>query len=247
MTSSAATAGTTIFVTGTDTDVGKTLVCGLLLAEARKRCRAGYQKWVSTGNGDTPDDWRFCRETAGLPLDRARLDQEVPFRFAFPASPHLAGEFEGRSVDPEVLASRTRELAAAHEFLIVEGVGGLMVPLTRDLLLADFLGQLALPTLVVSRSGLGTLNHTLLTLEALRSRQIPVLGVVCSDGPGAAGDERLIADNLRTLAGLGRCSIFGRLPYCASVAEARERFVPLAQAILDAAGCQPMGGGATRA
>ena len=235
MDGTASVAGKTIFVTGTDTDVGKTLICGLLLAAAVRCCRAGYQKWVSTGNCDIPDDWRFCREAAGLPLDRQRLDLEVPFRFAFPASPHLAAEVDGRAaVDPELLVRRHQELAAAHDLLIVEGVGGLLVPLRRDLLLADLLARFRFPTLVVARSGLGTLNHTLLTLEALRNRRIPVLGVVCSDGPGDPGDERLIADNLRTIAEVGRCEVFGRLRRCSSPAEAGEFFAPMAAAILAA-------------
>ena len=76
---------------------------------------------------------------------------------------------------------RWQEYSRRKELLVVEGVGGLLVPLRRDLLLADFLGRIRLPTLLVARSGLGTLNHTLLSLEALRSRDIPVLGVVFSD------------------------------------------------------------------
>ncbi|MDH5298953.1 MAG: dethiobiotin synthase [Desulfobulbaceae bacterium] len=234
MANSTGPAGKTIFVAGTDTSVGKTLVCGLLLQYAGKRLRTGYQKWVSTGGSGVSEDWRFCRETAGLPLDEGRLDLEVPFRFAYPASPHLAAELEGRVVDEAVIVARYHELAAAHELLIVEGVGGLMVPLRRDLLLADLLARLALPTLVVARSGLGTLNHTLLTLEALRVRQIPVVGVVCSDGLGEPGDDTLIADNLRTIGELGRCPVFGRLRRCSTVAEAISSFAPMGKAILAA-------------
>ena len=128
----------TIFVAGTGTDVGKTFVCGLLLRLARQSCNAGYQKWVSTG-GEMAADWRFCRETAGMALDVSRLESEVPYRFSYPASPHFAAEREGGEVDPDLIIARYREMAAAHDLLLVEGVGGLLVPLKRNLLLADLL------------------------------------------------------------------------------------------------------------
>ncbi|MDH4321812.1 MAG: dethiobiotin synthase [Desulfobulbaceae bacterium] len=223
----------TIFVAGTGTGVGKTFVCGLLLRFARQRCNAGYQKWVSTG-GEMPEDWRFCRETAGLSLDMAVLGREVPFRFIYPASPHLAAEREGREVDPQVIVDRYHEMAAAHELLIVEGAGGLLVPLRRDLLLVDLLARLAPPTLLVAKSGLGTINHTLLSLEALRSRNIPVLGVVFSDGSEDAGDEELVNDNMRVVAEVGQCRVFGRLPRCRDLAEAAAAFAPIGEALIAA-------------
>jgi len=222
----------TIFVAGTGTGVGKTFVCGLLLRLARERCQAGYQKWVSTG-GELPADWRFCREAAGMGLDMAALDREVPFRFTYPASPHLAAEREGREVDPAVIRSRYHEMATNHDLLVVEGVGGLLVPLRRDLLLADLLAELALPTLLVAQSGLGTINHTLLSLEALRNRNIPVLGVVFSDPEGAVGDEELINDNMRVVAATGQCRVFGRLRRHLSVAAAVADFLPIGAAIFD--------------
>jgi len=222
----------TIFVAGTSTEVGKTFVCGLLLRFARERCNAGYQKWVSTG-GELAEDWRFCRETAGMELDMAAQEHEVPFRFAYPASPHLAAEREGREVDPEVINSRYHEMAADHDLLIVEGVGGLLVPLRRNLLLVDLMAQLVLPTLLVAKSGLGTINHTLLSLEALRNRNIPVLGVVFSDSEGDVGDEELINDNMRVVAETGRCRVFGRLLHHSSIDAAAAAFAPMGAEILN--------------
>ncbi|MCD6389724.1 MAG: AAA family ATPase, partial [Desulfobulbaceae bacterium] len=100
-------------------------------------------------------------------------------------------------------------------------------------LLADFLGRIKLLTLLVARSGLGTLNHTLLSLEALRSRDIPVLGVVFSDAENDAGfDELLLADNMRTIAEIGRVTVFGRIKRCADFTEAREEFRPVGRLIL---------------
>ncbi|MEJ2033481.1 MAG: dethiobiotin synthase [Deltaproteobacteria bacterium] len=199
-----------LFVTGTDTDVGKTFVCGGLLGYLRRQgIDADYQKWVSTGSEGVPEDLAVCLKAAGKTTE-ARPELRAPFRFRLPASPHLAAIEERRQIDPEMILERFRELAGRHQFLIVEGVGGVLVPLRRDLLLADFLARLQLPTLLVARSGLGTLNHTFLTLEALRTRRIPVLGVVCSDADREK-NERIICDNLRTIAEMGQVRVFGRL------------------------------------
>ena len=223
----------TIFVAGTGTDVGKTFICALLLRLARERGNAGYQKWVSTG-GELPADWQTCREMAGMGLDMAALEREVPFRFTYPASPHFAAEREGREVDLEIILSRYQEMQAAHDLLIVEGVGGLLVPLRRDVLLVDLMAKIAPPTLLVAKSGLGTINHTLLSLEALRSRKIPVLGVVFSDGEDDLIDEEIVADNMRVIAETGQCRVFGRMRQQNTAQDAVSEFNPIGTAILDA-------------
>jgi len=226
-----------LFVTGTDTAVGKTFVCALLLEFLRGRgVDAGYQKWVSTGttDGDLPDDLAFCLQRAGLQspsLDR--LPVQAPFRFAYPASPHLAAELEGREIDPAGIIASYAALSPAHDFLIVEGVGGVLVPLRRDLLLADLVAHLGLTTLIVARTGLGTLNHTLLTLEALRSRCVPILGVVLSDASDME-DEVVAGDNLRTIAEIGKVKVFGRLERFLDRAAATRGFMPIGQAIVAA-------------
>ena len=139
---------------------------------------------------------------------------------------------EHRAVEPEVIIENYQKLAAAYKWLIVEGVGGVMVPLRRDLLLADLLAQLHPRTLVVARSGLGTLNHTLLTLEALRKRNVPVLGVVFSD-PEIQEDERLVQDNMRTIEEIGLVRVFGRLQRYQDSEKSRAAFMPVGQAILE--------------
>ena len=221
-----------IFVAGTDTDVGKTHFCALLLDFLlREGIRAGYQKWVATGPDFPPADLVHCLRVAAQPLLREEVPLQVPCHFALPASPHLAAEEEGREVDPALLKSSYEEQLRRYALLVVEGVGGLMVPLRRDLLLVDFLAELRIPTLLVARSGLGTLNHTLLSLEALRVRAVPVLGVVCSDG-GPGEQELVVRDNLRTIAELGRTAVLGRLPYLPEAGEGREAFFPLGRAVL---------------
>ncbi|UCD66100.1 MAG: dethiobiotin synthase [Deltaproteobacteria bacterium] len=224
----------TLFVTGTDTSVGKTYVCARLLEFFKdKGIQAGYQKWVATGTANgLPEDLAICLGAAGISPKPEFVDQHVPYSFRFPASPHLAAAMEDRIVEPEVIIENYITLAGKYEYLIVEGVGGLMVPLRRDLLLADLLARLRPLTLVVARSGLGTLNHTLLTLEALRKREIPVLGVVFSDAD-TEEDERLVHDNMQTIEEIGLVRVLGRLQRHQENEQAKTAFVPFAQAILE--------------
>ncbi len=221
----------TLFVTGTDTSVGKTHFCALFLAFLKKRgIDAGYQKWVSTG-GEPPPDLTHVMQVAGMTPDPAELDLQVPFRFSFPASPHLAAEMENREVDPDVIIKRFREMSQKHEVLVVEGVGGLLVPLRRDLLLADLSAKLKPPTLIVAGSGLGTLNHTLLTLEIMRNREIPISGVVFSD---TTRDENkiVVRDNMQTIAEMGRVTVFGRMERFCNKDEAKAAFSSIGEAVL---------------
>ena len=224
----------TLFVTGTDTSVGKTYVCSRLLEFLKnKGIQVGYQKWVATGtDAGLPEDLALCLSAAGISPSPELVEQQVPFCFKFPASPHLAAEMEDRTVEQEVIIEKYITLAAIYKYLIVEGVGGIMVPLRRDLLLADLLARLRPRTLVVARSGLGTLNHTLLTLEALRSRQIPVLGVVFSDA-GEQEDQRVVKDNIQTIEEMGSVQVLGRLMRQQNDEKAVSSFMPVGQAILD--------------
>lgn len=222
-----------IYVTGTDTNVGKTFICALLLNFLRdKGIDAGYQKWVSTG-GEEPEDLLFCMEKTGQSYTQQDLEKLVPYRFLLPASPHLAAEQEEKKIDPELLKKRFYDYTREKELLLVEGVGGLMVPLRRDLLLVDFLAGFKLPTLIVARSGLGTLNHTLLTIEALRNRQIPILGVVFSDEEcGLAKDDLLVNDNMKTIGEIGKVAVFGRVPRYDEFDDARMAFQSIGTSIL---------------
>ena len=224
----------TLFVTGTDTSVGKTYVCARLLEFLKsKNIQGGYQKWIATGaDAGVPEDVNLCLDAAGISSGSERIDYLAPYRFRFPASPHLAAEMEGRIVEPGVIIENYQKLADKYKWLIVEGVGGIMVPLRRDLLLVDLLAQLRPSTLVVSRSGLGTLNHTLLTLEALRKRDVPVLGIVFSD-PEIQEDERLVQDNMRTIGEIGLVRVLGRLQRHHDIEMSRAEFMPIGQAILD--------------
>jgi dethiobiotin synthetase len=180
-----------IVVTGTDTDIGKTVFC----AGLTRLLDGVYWKPVQAGlDGETDTDTvRRLSE-----LDQSRFLTEG-WRLKLAASPHLAAEREGIDIDPGSLS-----LPAQDHPLIIEGAGGLMVPLTRRELYIDVFARWKAPVVLCARTSLGTLNHTLLSLEALERRAIPVLGIAL------IGD--LHADNARTLAEFGGVPVLGRLP-----------------------------------
>ena len=181
-----------LVVCGTDTDVGKTLVSAWLVQGLQAR----YWKPVQSGLEGGGDSGRV---QALLQLPAERLLPEA-YRLQQPVSPHWAAEQEGLTIEPERL-----QLPAGEDALVVETAGGLLVPLRRDWLQIEQLQCWGLPVLLVARSGLGTLNHTLLSLEALQRRQIPVLGLVLN-GP-------LHPDNPRTLEQLGGVPVLAQLPW----------------------------------
>ncbi len=152
-----------VFVTGTDTDVGKTLVSAWLT----QAWQADYWKPVQTGAVDITDYGTVERLVPGATI------HPPAYVFQAPLSPHEAARRERARIDLSALVP-----PATDNVLVVEGAGGAMVPLNDTALTVDFMERLGLPALVVARSGLGTINHTLMTLEVLRRRRIPILGVV---------------------------------------------------------------------
>jgi dethiobiotin synthetase len=182
----------TIVVTGTDTDVGKTI-----FAAGLTRFLDGvYWKPVQAGlQGET--DTEVVQRLSELPKERILTEA---WRLRTPASPHWAAELDDVAIDPAALL-----LPAPNRPLIVEGAGGLMVPLTRDTLLIDVLARWRAPVVLCARTRLGTINHTLLSIEALRRREIPIMGVAL------IGDAH--PENERIIATFGGAAVLGRLPY----------------------------------
>lgn len=185
-----------LFVTGTDTGVGKTLIaCALLRELAARGIRVGAMKPVETGVGpEGPLDARALRVAAG---GCDPLDLVCPERFALPAAPSAAARAEDREVRLEAILEAFGQLRARHRLVVVEGAGGLLVPLREQITMADLASMLALPLLVVARAALGTINHTRLTLEVAEARGLPLLGVVVSHGDGALSGTD--AENLAAL------------------------------------------------
>jgi dethiobiotin synthase len=211
-----------LFVAGTDTGVGKTLVSALLVARYARELELVYWKPVASG--------------AATERDRTRVAELVPgagtaaeaYLFADPVSPHLAARREGESIELERIGTRWRELSSVFPGagFVVEGAGGLLVPLDdAGALLTDLIGVLRLPVLLVARSTLGTINHTLLSLEALARRDLAVAGVVLC-GPR---DE----ENRAAIERLGGVEVIAEVPHLAEVNPAT---VAAAAAELDPAG-----------
>ena len=169
-----------ITICGIDTGVGKSVVTGLLARHLLDRGKVVItQKPVQTGCNGRPEDILLHRRLMGAewhPLDEQKLT--CPYCFPFPASPHLAAELAGTAIDPKQLDRATRTLVGQVDQLIIEGAGGLLVPLTRTLLLLDYLAERSYPIILVTSPRLGSINHTLLCLEAVKQRNVQLLGLV---------------------------------------------------------------------
>lgn len=204
--------GPGVFVTGTGTEVGKSVVAAAI---ARTLVNAGRRVAVfkpavtgldSTASGaaapagadDAPEaDHELLRRAAAS----SQSDEEIaPYRYGPAASPHLAAELAAEKIEPERLLTAARMAAASGDTLVCEGVGGLLVPLCGEYLVRDFAAELALPLVVVASPGLGTINHTLLTVEAARAAGLEVAAVVLTPWPQRP--SRIEQSNRETIAAL---------------------------------------------
>jgi dethiobiotin synthetase len=172
-----------LIVTGTDTGVGKTVFSAALAGALG----AVYWKPIQSGLSEETDSQAVLRLSG---LSETRVLPEA-YRLKTPVSPHLAAELDGVAIDPEAL--------------VVEGAGGLLVPLTREMTYIDVFGRWGAPVVLCARTTLGTINHTLLSIEALRARGIPLLGVAFM------GEENL--DSERIIVEMGHVRRLGRLPH----------------------------------
>ncbi len=171
------------FITGTDTNVGKTFVTALLTRSLR---RAGFDtvamKPISCGE---PEDSLMLRAAADNEL---ALEEVTPVSYAAPLAPMEAARLEGRTFDPSEVLSIFAHLHRTHASLLVEGVGGWLVPLSENYSGADLAKAMGLPVLLVVRNRIGALNHTLLTLQSIRSHGLTCEGIILNNHPSDAGD-----------------------------------------------------------
>jgi len=181
-----------LFITGTDTGVGKTLVAAGLIKLARlKGMRSLGVKPVETGcrlmNGMFyPEDGTFLKKASDHDLS---LDECTPFRFSTPASPARAAAMEGRILKVSDLVEHISVISEDADLTVIEGAGGLMVPIEDELMMIDLIKDLQAPAIIVARTKLGTINHTLLSVMALKQREIPLAGVVLSQTDAELGPE----------------------------------------------------------
>lgn len=198
-----------LFITGTDTGVGKTVVTAGLVASLRDSgMDIGVMKPIETGFSLRSSDAVFLQEIAGV---EDSLDSICPYRFKHPLSPFTAAKIENLSIRFERIGHVYEELQQSHQALLVEGAGGLLVPITRQEMMADLALYLKLPILIISRTGLGTINHTLLSVEVARWRGIEVAGVVFNHSSPRRGlAERTNPSVIRHFLNV---PILGEIPY----------------------------------
>ncbi len=188
-----------VFVTGTDTGVGKTLLSALLVAALNRK----YWKPIQTGASEGTDR-QAVMKWAGVSADRTFPEAVV---FDPPVSPHLAAEQQGSRID--LMAIRR---PAEPDPIVIEGAGGVYVPINDDVFMLDLMGHLNAPVVVAARTALGTINHTLLTISAIRSAGLELRGVVM------VGKEN--ADNRRAVEHYGEVPVIGFIPWLDSIERA---------------------------
>ena len=197
-----------LFVTGTDTGVGKSVlaaaICAALVARGE---RVAAFKPAVTGLDEPPGEWPADHELLARAAGGEQAPEQVaPYRYRPPLSPHYAAELAGETIEPERLVAAARA-AGDGRLLVAEGVGGLLVPITPGYLVRDLALDLGLPVVIAARSGLGTINHTLLTLEAARTAGLWVAGVVMTPWPERP--EAIEESNRATVERLGAVTVSG--------------------------------------
>jgi dethiobiotin synthetase len=196
-----------VFVTGTGTETGKTVAAAAIArtATADGRRVAVFKPAVSGLDDGAEPDHALLRRAAG---SEQSDDQIAPYRYGPPVSPHLGAELAGETISAARLRERALAAAESSDYLVVEGVGGFLVPLTLGYLVRDFARDLGLPVMIAARPGLGTINHTLLTVESVRSVGLELAAVVLTPWPAEPGEversnreaiERLGAVSVTTL------------------------------------------------
>jgi dethiobiotin synthetase len=193
-----------VFVTGTGTEVGKTVVAAAIAhTSVAEGLAVNVFKPAITGLEEPGEaDHELLRRAAGS----TQTDDEVaPYRYRPPASPHLAAELAGDEIAPEKLLAAARAAAAGADELVCEGVGGLLVPLAGRYLVRDFAVDLGLPAAIAASPGLGTINHTLLTIETARAAGLEVVGVVLTPWP--AEPTEIERSNREAIASLGEVRV----------------------------------------
>ena len=207
-----------IFVTGTDTGVGKTVVTAALVSLFRAGgIDAVPMKPVHTGCISTPHGWvvvdlEFCLNMANLEPQPAERKLMAPYCFQPACSPHLAAAQARETISISRIVHDFSALKANHELVIVEGAGGVLVPINGEETMLDVMVGLSLPVLLVARPWLGTINHTLLSLRELARAGVSVLGVILNDSLPCAWDE-IVRDNRWTIERFGDAPVLGHLPF----------------------------------
>ena len=188
---------TVLFISGIDTDIGKTIATGQLAkALSEKGHKVITQKLVQTGCRDIAEDLITHRNMMGIPLQR--VDKEgttCPYVFSKPASPHLSAALDHTVIEPELITAATNKLLMDYDIVLLEGAGGLMVPITDSLLTLDYIAKQGYPIVLVTSGRLGSINHTLLSIEAIQSRSLSLHALIYNQWQPNNDDSRYKKDD----------------------------------------------------
>lgn len=226
------------FITGTDTGIGKTVVTAAILRWLRMRgVNAATMKPVQTGAESRggrmiAPDLAFHHVAANFAPPVEHLERMAPYLYEPACSPHLAARMAARYPDVERILACARGLEKLYDVLLVEGAGGVYVPLNESETMLDLMQRLGYPVILVARRGLGTINHTLLSLEALRHARLEVAGVIFNE-TGPAEQDFIRQDNPRAVEAFGRVPVLGNMDFLPELTanppkalEGSERFLP---------------------
>ena len=171
------------FISGIDTDAGKSYVTGYLASLIMKEGKSVItQKFIQTGNTGFSEDIDLHRKIMGVEMLPEDLDHTTaPVIFSYPASAQLAARLDGREIDLAVIDEATRKLKERYDIVLIEGAGGLMVPVTDDFFTIDYVSSRRLPLILVANGVLGSINHTVLSLEAIKARGIELAALIYNE------------------------------------------------------------------
>jgi len=218
-----------LFITGTGTGVGKTVVtAGIVRCLKDKGMDAVPVKPVQTGGAVVnksmvSPDLIFCLSAAGMETSDPDMALMAPYIYTPACSPHLAGRIKGQYPNISHIKTCVEALLSSCDMVVVEGAGGVMVPLNEHSTMLDLMKILCFPVILVARTGLGTINHSLLSIQALRAAGLKVLGIVFNEvDPGSPEDEFIRKNNIETIGRLGDVHVLGHVTHFAGLCPTRE-------------------------
>lgn len=219
----------TVFIAGTDTAAGKTIITALLACYLKSQnIEVVTQKWVNSGRDN---DLKTHLKTMG---DDARLkemsDFLCPYRFSYPASPHLCQKLERKRISIKKIEKSLDFLKSRFPWVLIEGIGGLAVPLKSNLLLIDLIKKFNLEVILIAKNTLGAINHTILSIESLKRRDIFLRGVIFNQVKKKE-DDLILKDNPRIVKKITRVNILGVLNYNRNIKALYKEFLPIAKRI----------------
>jgi len=220
-----------IFITGTDTDIGKTVVTtGLLHCFRQNNINAIAVKPVQTGGEWIEDkltapDLNFLKEFVDIDISFQESVLMNPYCYEPACSPHLAGKLSNNLPDIPHIVNSLKLMGKTRDLILVEGAGGIMVPINMNHLMLDLMKVLNFPVVLVSRTGLGTINHTMLSVNVLKNSGLEIAGIVfCNTKPIREEDRFIVEDNIRTIEYFTKVNILGVIDYIEDIKNRHEEF-----------------------